>query len=517
MSSKKISRREFIILSSLALAGGLAARHDATPLNRIDGRGHGDGCKGGGRHGGGCRGGGGTIDPPPGGPFRDPVEMANVSSTPGVFEAVVDAKVTSVNINGTTANLLTYNSSFPGPTVCINKGDLLKLHFKNSLLPTSETSILGFQNNVTNLHTHGLHVSPSGNSDNVFLHFEPGEEFLFEYDTRNHEAGNLNWYHPHRHGLVSEQLWGGLAGALVVEDDIGVLSSYETHILILKDISLSGSEPAPHTSSDYRQGKEGDVVMVNGQVNPALPIRPGQVQRWRILNASTARYYKLSLENHTMYLVGTDTNLLDQPYPITEILLTPGERIDILVRADQSPGTSRLLSLPYNRGRNALQTVTLMTMSYEGSPLSESVPFSINPNAERLELDIGALPRKTFVLTMRMGRGQINGQDFDVNPYTATSTVGTYEVWEIVNMTMMDHPFHQHVNAAQILSINGGDPAYASLYTSIPGLKDTINVPRMHGSVEMLVSVKDFTGPTVFHCHIVEHEDIGMMGIWELV
>ena len=118
---------------------------------------------------------------------------------------------------------------------------------------------------------------------------------------------------------------------------------------------------------------------------------------------------------------------------------------------------------------------------------------------------------------MRMGRGFINGRDFSVNPYTVKSHVGTYEVWEIINQSGMDHPFHQHINPAQILSISGGNAAYASLYSSIPAWKDTVIVPKMGGSVTLLVPVKDFTGKTVFHCHIVEHEDIGMMGIWDIV
>jgi FtsP/CotA-like multicopper oxidase with cupredoxin domain len=118
---------------------------------------------------------------------------------------------------------------------------------------------------------------------------------------------------------------------------------------------------------------------------------------------------------------------------------------------------------------------------------------------------------------MRMGRGLINGQDFSVNPYTITSKVGTYEIWEIINQSGMDHPFHQHVNPSQILSITGGDRGYASLYTTVPAWKDTIIVPKMGGRVTMLVPVNDFTGKTVFHCHIVEHEDIGMMGIWDIL
>jgi FtsP/CotA-like multicopper oxidase with cupredoxin domain len=506
MTRKEVSRREFIILSSLSVAGGL--------VSPWGGVGSVDAAR---RRGGWMCGMEDIVDPPLGDLLIDPPEMPDLSTTAGIVEVALEAKVAPVNIDGTMANLLTYNGSYPAPTIRVNKGDLLKVRFKNSLPPTNETNILGFQKNITNLHTHGWHVSPSGNADNIFLHFEPGEEFLFEYDTSRQKAGTLSWYHPHVHGLVAEQLWGGLAGAIVVEDGSDTLSNYETHILVLKDITLRGSRPAPFTRSDYRKGKEGDIVMVNGQVNPVVPIKPGQVQRWRIVNASTARYYKLNLENHTMYLAGTDGNLLDQPYPMTEILLTPGERIDVLVQADQAPGTYRLLSLPYNRGGNTLQTVTLMTSSYEGDFAYDSISSIINPDAETPETDASSLQRRRLRLQMRRRRGLINGHDFEVDPYVITSQVGTYEVWKIVNMSMMDHPFHQHTNAALILQINGGDSDYASVYTSVPGWKDTINVPRMGGSVVMLVPVEDFTGTTVFHCHIVEHEDIGMMGIWELV
>jgi FtsP/CotA-like multicopper oxidase with cupredoxin domain len=216
---------------------------------------------------------------------------------------------------------------------------LLKVRFKNSLPLTTQRNDLGFTRNVTNLHTHGWHVSPSGNADNIFLHFKPGEEYDFVYNTPLQEPGTMGWYHPHVHGLVAEQLWAGLAGALVVEDESSVLSSYETHIFVLKDIDFNGSQVEPLTRSDYQRGKQGQTVMVNGLVNPVLSTRPGQVQRWRVLNASTSRYYRLNLDGHSMYLVGTDGGLLDRPRPLTEILLTPGERIDLLVRADQPSGT----------------------------------------------------------------------------------------------------------------------------------------------------------------------------------
>ena len=167
-------------------------------------------------------------------------------------------------------------------------------------------------------------------------------------------------------------------------------------------------------------------------------------------------------------------------------------------------------------GGQTRQTITLMTLSYEGTSVKDEIPVSINQNARRLNIDKAPLVRRRLVLSMMMGRGFINGQDFSVNPYTINSRVGTYEIWEIINQSGMDHPFHQHVNPSQILSIAGGDRGYASLYTTAPAWKDTIIVPKMRGRVTMLVPVNDFTGKTVFHCHIVEHEDIGMMGIWEI-
>ncbi|MDD1678808.1 MAG: multicopper oxidase domain-containing protein [Methanomicrobiales archaeon] len=157
-----------------------------------------------------------------------------------------------------------------------------------------------------------------------------------------------------------------------------------------------------------------------------------------------------------------------------------------------------------------------MTLSYKGSRVSDTIPSTIDPGAQRITMDTSMLTKRTMTLSTLRGRGYINGMDFDVRPYTIMSKVGTYEVWEIINDGGMDHPFHQHVNAAQVLSVQGGDAAYASLYTSIPAMKDTVIVPGW-GKVTLLVPIKDYTGMTMFHCHIVEHEDIGMMGMWHIM
>jgi FtsP/CotA-like multicopper oxidase with cupredoxin domain len=289
--------------------------------------------------------------------------------------------------------------------------------------------------------------------------------------------------------------------------------------MVLKDITLSGADPESYTSTmDYMHGKEGAVVMVNGQVNPVLSIRPGQVQRWRILNASNARFYNLGLEGHTVYLAGTEAGLLDRPYPISRIVLSPGERVELLVKADRKAQSYRLLSLPYSRtGMSGGQQVTLLTLSYKGSRAADPLPASINPNAMRAS---GYAVAKTerLVLSMGQGRGYINGITFRDHEhcFAIHSELGTWEVWEIVNQSGMDHPFHQHVNPCQVLSVTGGDAAGAALYAGIPAWKDVVLVPKW-GTVRILVPVMDYEGMTMFHCHIIEHEDIGMMGMWHIM
>ncbi len=316
---------------------------------------------------------------------------------------------------------------------------------------------------------------------------------------------------------------GGFQEPSLGADDITALSNFNTHILFIKDITLSGSDPEPYTSRmDYMHGKEGNTVMINGIVNPQLKIRSGEIQRWRIINASNARFYKLSLEGHTLNVIGTEGGLLKAPYAMSYLILSPGERADILVKANQAAKNYRLLSLPYNRGCGSSgQQITLLTLTYNGSDsLKPSIPGTINTSAAR----INPMIEKTeqLYLSMGQGKGYINGISFEMlsdgtmKSCEIHSMLGTYEKWVISNQSGMDHPFHQHVNACQVLSMSGADSAYASLYTKAAAWKDVVMIPKM-GSATILLPVMDFDGMSMFHCHIVEHEDIGMMGLWHIM
>ncbi|HEY6009094.1 MAG TPA: multicopper oxidase domain-containing protein, partial [Geobacteraceae bacterium] len=342
MKRQRVTRRQFLAGGALAAAGAYVGLH--TGLARAM-MGSGGGGGGGGMGGGGMGGGGTTvIDPPPGAAFYDIKNAAKNGD--GVY--VRNVGETRLRLNGTRVTLLTYNDMYPGPVIRAARGDMLKVQLVNGLPKTTATNILGHTRNITNLHTHGLHVSPSGMADNMMMMAPPGGTIDYEYDLSLEEPGHLNFYHPHVHGTVAEQYWGGLAGPLVIEDEMGSkLSDFETHVMMIKDITISNGLPEPYTStSQYMRGKEGNLVMVNGRVNPVLSIRPGQVQRWQIVNACNARFLKLSLDKHFLYLVGTDGGLLDLPYELSSILLAPGERIDVLVKADQGGGNFKFLSLP---------------------------------------------------------------------------------------------------------------------------------------------------------------------------
>jgi FtsP/CotA-like multicopper oxidase with cupredoxin domain len=487
---------------------------------------------------GGGGGGGGVVDPPVGPALVEPPVAPNLSATPGVVDVSIEARLADTTVNGTPARLLTYEGSFIAPTIRAQPGDVVLLRFRNGLPVTTERNMLGHLKNVTNVHVHGWHVSPGADmetglpADDVHLQIAPGGgSQVYRYDLAHQRPGTLALYHPHVHGTVAEQMWGGLVGALDVGDGpVTALASYPRTLLVLKDLSVTNGAPAPHaTMMDYMHGKEGSPVMVNAQVNPLLQARPGEVRRLRILNASNARFYRVALQGHTLHLVGTDGGLLDRPYAISEVLLSPGERVDVLVKTSSVAGDYKLLALPYARqGNMASPQITLMTLRLKGSKVTQTLPRtdqpSVNPAAVRLA-DDGTLARPQFVLSMGQGRGYVNGVSFEVFPDGTHhwdehhSMVDTDEVWEIVNESGMDHPWHQHVNDGQVLSFSGGDASFASyarLYTTVPGFKDTIIVPKW-GSVTVRLPIRHFTGMTMYHCHILEHEDIGMMGMWHIM
>ncbi|MDB9529757.1 multicopper oxidase family protein [Oscillatoria sp. CS-180] len=441
-------------------------------------------------------------------------QAAVYSSEGGLLSFDLVAEEQRVKLGSRNANLLTYNGQVPGPHLEANPGDTVQIHFTNRL------------SQPTNLHYHGLHIPPTGSGDNVFLEIPPGESHTYEFQIpQNHPAGTF-WYHPHYHGLVAEQLFGGLAGLFVVRselDEIPEIQAAQEAFLVLKDFALdrSGNIPNPGHMAQMT-GRIGDLLTVNGQFNPSLEIPQGGLLRLRLLNASTSRFFQLSLEEHPFYLIATDGGAIAAPVELNDLVLAPGERVEVLVKADRDPGQYRLLNQPFNPAQgmmgggmmgggmmggsqNRSTTETVATLAYNGS--TEPLPL---PD-QLIAIDSLPEPQTTRQFTLNHGMGMvflINGKAFDHDRIDTQVSLNTVEDWEIINTGTMAHPFHVHINKFQVLSRNGQPEPYAAW-------KDVVSVSPGE-SVRLRIPFRDYAGKTVYHCHVLDHEDRGMMGVLDI-
>lgn len=247
------------------------------------------------------------------------MEPQLLRSANGRLQVKLEAAEGQVRIAGRQARALSYNGGLPGPTLFVRPGDRMNVTLQNGLSA------------ATNLHVHGLHVSPEGNSDNVLVAVEPGTSFEYEYLLPENHPPGVYWYHPHHHGMAADQVFGGLYGAIVVEDPNSMPVGRE-RILVISDISVDGSGRVQTASAmDRMAGREGKLVLVNGQLTPRLNARPVERERWRIINACVSRYLRLRLDGQHLQLLGMDSGRFASPKDIEEVILAPGNRADLLV------------------------------------------------------------------------------------------------------------------------------------------------------------------------------------------
>ena len=445
-----------------------------------------------------------------------PVTSTPVNSAPlyqssnGLLELDLEASERLVSLGDRQANLLTYNGQIPAPRLEAKPGDKVRIHFTNNL------------NQPTNIHYHGLHIPITGNADNVFLKIEPGAKLTYEFQIPDNHPSGTFWYHPHLHGLVAEQLFGGLAGLFIVrgkDDEVPELKAAQEEFLVLQDFSIdSQGRRSDSAHMSLMMGREGEVITANGQVNPSINLTQGGLLRLRILNASPSRFYRLALEDHAFYHIATDGNNLNEPVEVNELLLTPGQRADILVQGDKESGQYRLFNLPYDRGSmgmmggrgmmgsNPDEAIALATVNYAAAVESLTLPTKLN--------SISTLPETQTVRRFKLNHGMspgvgmaflINGEYYQGKDRIHTQVkLNTVEDWELINTGVMDHPFHVHGNAFQVISRNGQPE-------SLLAWRDTVLVKRGE-TVRIRIPFNDFAGKTVYHCHVLDHEDLGMMG-----
>ena len=392
-----------------------------------------------------------------------------------------------------------FNNSFPGPVLKAKKGDEIVIKITNQL----QEAIV--------IHWHGIRLPAAmDGTDSVQKPIEAGDEFEYRFTVP--DAGTF-WYHSHFN--ETKQMERGMYGALIVEDELDPVFDDEK-ILVIDDIKLNKKNEFKKGNFVQRwmerhDGRQGDITLINGKENPIINISAGQTERWRFINSSSARYVRLSLGGKTFHIIGTDGGLIENPVEATEVLIIPGERIDLAVGPFIENEVFSINSLKYNRmtflRSRGVQIATVRVGEFK--PTNADVPYNLR-EIESLAPQDAVVNRKiefSVVPSLRHGidfmvNGEMHNNDKPVY-------VGDLQVWEIYNNSFMDHPFHLHGYFFQVLEENGKPPAYKAW-------KDTYNL-KPKGKIKIAWMPDNRPGMWMYHCHILEHHEAGMMGHFEVI
>jgi FtsP/CotA-like multicopper oxidase with cupredoxin domain len=389
--------------------------------------------------------------------------------------------------------------NFPGPVLKAKKGDEMVIRVANHLPE------------ATVIHWHGIRLPAAmDGTDSVQKPIEPGEEFEYRFTVP--DAGTF-WYHSHFN--ETQQMEKGMYGALIVEDDLDPLFDDEK-ILMIDDIKLNKNNEFKKGNfiqrwKERHDGRQGDIILINGKENPVIDINAGQTERWRFINSSSARYVRLSLGGKTFHIIGSDGGLIENPVKATEVLITPGERIDLAVGPFAENEVFSIDSLKYDRMTFIRsRDVQMATVKVgESKPSIADLPDNLR-KIESLAPQNAVVNRK---IKFSVGASWKHGIDFLVNGEMHNNDkpvyAGELQVWEISNTSLMDHPFHLHGYFFQVLKENGKDPLYKAW-------KDTYNL-KPGNKIKIAWIPDNRPGMWMYHCHILEHHEAGMMGHFEVI
>ncbi len=393
-----------------------------------------------------------------------------------------------------------FNNQLPGPIIKAQKGETVSVKVKNNL---PEPTII---------HWHGIRLPAAmDGTDGVQRPIEPGEEFEYRFVVP--DAGTF-WYHSHYNETV--QVEKGMYGALIVEDKEDPVLDGEK-VIMIDDMKLSANNEFSKPSwflpriIERHDGREGETLLINGKESPVIDIHADQMERWRFINSSSARYFRLHFEGKAFKIIGTDGGLLEAPRTVTQALITPGERLDVVIGPFNEGETFALESIGYNRmtflraKRQKFATVKVK----EPKPSIAFIPEKLR-SIKQLAPQNAQASRK---VKLSVGPSLTNGMNFLINNKMHVNDkpvmVGETQVWEVSNSSLMDHPFHLHGFFFQVIEENGKAPAYLSW-------KDTYNLkPRTKIKIAWMPDNRQ--GTWMYHCHILEHHAAGMMANFDVI
>ncbi|MCX2683057.1 multicopper oxidase family protein [Campylobacter sp. MIT 21-1685] len=446
--------------------------------------------------------------------------LKNESKESNFFRASIEiAENEKEFIKGKKTHCFTYNGLVPGPKIEVYEGDTVEILVKNKL------------KEPTTIHWHGLPVPPEhdGNPHDAIA---PNRERIYRFQLPENSAGTY-WYHPHPHFLSSKQVAKGLAGVFVVKAKKDALSHLKERDLMISDLRLDEKAQIPeNTLLDWLNGREGEFVLINGQFQPQITFN--EAERIRIYNCCAARYLNLRIQGVQFVLVGTDGGLLEKPQLLKELFLSPASRVEVLLQPTKK-GQFELETVYYNRNKMLVQekqnTLTLASISIQHTtaaypqtlrkfqPLKQAKAFKEIQMSEANMMKLHSLDdanvfnseNEKEIKTVLASMFLLNGKTFDIKRIDLHSKLNEVEEWIVTNNSHMDHPFHIHGTQFELISSKINGKVQKAEFRS---LKDTINV-RPNEELRLRM-VQNFTGTRMYHCHILEHEDLGMMGNLEV-
>jgi len=415
------------------------------------------------------------------------------------------------------------NGNYLGPTLRISKGDTAHITVKNQIGETST------------LHWHGMTL-PAKMDGGPHQPIQHGASWKSEFEIR--QPASTLWYHSHQLHKTAEQVYKGLAGFFILDDEesksLDLPSNYGVDdipvVLQDREFNDDGSFNYDPSMHEKMRGKRGDQILINGVIAPVLKAEKSLL-RFRILNGSNARIYNLVFDDQRhFHVIAGDCGLLAEPVSVQHVELAPGERVEILVDvSDGKPALLKNLDISTSRssarlieGMESLKQEALFRIDSEKAQKSaHQIPGTLMTQPVHAQESVAKVRRMS--LNMKMGlfmlfggneMFSINGKSMDMERIDEVVQTNSLEIWELTNHSSMAHPFHIHNVQFQVLNRNNTVPKPHE-----SGLKDTILV-NPNDRIKILIPFPDYSDPEtpyMYHCHILEHEDGGMMGQFVVV
>lgn len=431
----------------------------------------------------------------------DPIDLGGlpeIRSRHGVLQATLVAAPMDVHVGNVTFPGASYNGVYGGPVLRVHPGDLIRIHLVNNM-PDG-----------INLHFHGLRVTPLGRGDNMHVLVQSGDTYDYEFRIPPNHPPGLFWYHDHAHRAAEPHVMAGLSGALLIEgfaSQIKGLENLPQKLVVLKDWQQNGC-----TAPDLKHDLHCRVVSINGGADWQDDLKPGASQLWRVTNQGANLILHLTAPGLHMRVVGRDGMPATDGQDSDKFDVMPASRVDILVHADAAGNFPLLATGVPTSGPSGFSVKRqLGSITAAGPPAAKPAPTLSFPHQQDMRAwKIDSRRMIIFSENISVNEFYVNGRRFDPLRTDVRAPLGNVEEWTIRNVTPDFHEFHIHQLSFQVTEINGVAQPFS-------GYVDDVKIPEQ-GEVKVIIPFTDPTiiGHLMFHCHVLNHEDRGMMTMMEV-